>query len=135
VQGICPPKPAGLDTPNFCSQTLKWMWNVDSQEKIENNILRKFSEFFLNFFFREISYRVAEICAEDPPIYLNVFLIDVIAVDIRPGSLLTPSSKSSAGSTSSIYPDLRSSMSSLRNSSFWGRIEFSSSSRSIGNDK
>jgi uncharacterized membrane protein SpoIIM required for sporulation len=50
VRSLSPPKPAGLDSPNFRRHAPNLMWNRDSQKKFEKKIHGKFSDFFVNFF-------------------------------------------------------------------------------------
>jgi hypothetical protein len=47
VRSLSPPKPAGLDPPNFCRHAPNWMWNRDSQKKYEKKNHGKFVNFFL----------------------------------------------------------------------------------------
>jgi hypothetical protein len=52
VQSLSPPKPAGLDPPNFCRHTPNWLRNTDRQKKIE----KKISDFFFEIFFCQHFY-------------------------------------------------------------------------------
>jgi hypothetical protein len=46
LRSLSPPKPAGLDFPNFRWHNPNWMWKRDSQKKFKNKNHGKFSEFF-----------------------------------------------------------------------------------------
>jgi hypothetical protein len=68
VRGLSPPKPAGLDTPNFCRHAPKLAAEPRQPKK---NFKKKFTDFFFNFFPREILYWVVEICEADPRVGSN----------------------------------------------------------------
>jgi hypothetical protein len=66
VQSLSPPKPAGLDPPNFCRHAPNWLRNTDSQKIFFKNISRKikkkkYSKFFLvKFFLVKLFHEIAE---------------------------------------------------------------------------
>jgi hypothetical protein len=63
VRSLSPPKPAGLDPPNFRRHAPNWMWNRDSPKKIGKKNSRKIFRFFFFFFF--LKTLLAEICKAD----------------------------------------------------------------------
>jgi hypothetical protein len=57
VRSLSPPKPAGLAPPNFRRHAPNWMWNRDSQKKLEKKISWKFLKFFcFEIFFGQIFF-------------------------------------------------------------------------------
>jgi hypothetical protein len=54
-----PPKPAGLDPPNFRRHAPNWMWNSDSPKKLKKKFHEKFLELIFFFFLKTW---LAEIC-------------------------------------------------------------------------
>jgi hypothetical protein len=74
VRSLSPPKPAGLDPPNFRRHAPNWTWNHDCQKKIDKKFHGKVSEiisfeiifgeknfgdFFSNFFHENAERSVA----------------------------------------------------------------------------
>jgi hypothetical protein len=41
VRGLSPPKPAGLDPPNFCRHTPNWLRNHDSPKNFDEKLEKK----------------------------------------------------------------------------------------------
>jgi hypothetical protein len=65
VQSLSPPKPAGLDPPNFCRHTPNWLRNTESQKKLKEKLTENFleiffGEFFFGDFFTKIFHENAE---------------------------------------------------------------------------
>jgi hypothetical protein len=67
---LSPPKPVGLDPPNFRRHTQIGCGTVIAKKIGGKNIRKNFRIFFLNFFFEKRGW-LAEICKSDPRVFKN----------------------------------------------------------------